>query len=315
MVTAANELPPVLELRPGDGVTEATANEAPVVGFNLGGSLPPLVCFRAWRKEVDRYRSLASALGPEQPIYAASPPRGAAPSDFPRTTDEWARGFMDALGPILAREPLLLCGWSYAGVVALHVGELLAADGRPPRLVNLIDTTMPVAKPRGDRRKLGRFHGFVVQVNRGLEIQEREARAEFFRSYAKAEASRILRRYPRKLRRRLRRWTGRPPELPGRRPGGPPPDPLKRAIRVGYLKARPAPSRLPVALYWTEPSQAKLGDASLGWSLRMLGEFRCHPIDGSHETLFDPEHVGRLAASLGEELRRASIHSTRGTLV
>lgn len=306
-------VPDVLELKPGDGLTEADANEAPVVGFNLSGSLAPLICFRAWRREVDKYRNLADALGPDQPIYAASPPRGAVKADFPRGAEEWAKLFMEALGPLLDREPLLLGGWSYAGVIALQIAESLAAQGRPPALVNLFDSTMPVAKPRGDRHKRGKFHKFIVEVNRGLEIPNPEAQNEFFRAYARGQAIKLHGRGRRQIQSLTRKLLGRHPALPlspPKKAGHGRSDLLKRAIRVSYLKSRPAPSTLPVALYWTEQSRAKLGDSSLGWCIRMLGDFRCHPIDGNHETLFDRENIDRFAASLGNELRQAARHSS-----
>lgn len=295
----------VLELMPGDGVSEEVANEAPVIGFNLSGTRPPLICFRAWRKEVDRYRSLAAALGPDQPIYAASPPRGDVVDDFPSDTEEWATGFTNALGPLLDRGPLILAGWSFSGVVALHIAETLAAKGHPPVLVILIDTIMPVAKPRGDRRKRGKLHNFIVQLNRSLEIPEPDVRRKFLFKYLKRTFKRILRSRVRNLRSLVRKVPGLATPPTRKAPIGERTDPLQRAIRVGYLKSRPESSTLPVVLYWTEQSKAKLGDSSLGWCLRMFGDFRCYPIDGDHTTLFDPENIERLAAALRDELSRA----------
>jgi hypothetical protein len=91
----------VLELRPGDGIHEATANRSPLVAFNVSGTRLPLVCVRTWRYDVDNYRNLARALGPDQPIYTASPPRGETEADFPRDTEAWAKHFSRILGPIL----------------------------------------------------------------------------------------------------------------------------------------------------------------------------------------------------------------------
>ena len=82
-------------------------------------------------------------------------------------------------------------------------------------------------------------------------------------------------------------------------------DPNMQAIRVGYLKSRPANSTLPVSLYWTEESQTKLGDSSLGWCMRALGEFHSYPIQGDHQSLFFPENIGPVANALSGELERA----------
>lgn len=301
----------VLELRPGDGIDEDTANRHPIVGFNLAGTRLPLVCLRTWRYDVDNYRHLAGALGPDQPIYTASPPVGETEADFPRDNEGWAQHFSRILGPLLDRENLILGGWSYAGVVALHMAEQLAARGRPPLLVNLFDAVMPVAKPRGDARKRTRFQKFVVTLNQGMEIADAAARREFFVDYAKAQLSGFAGRRLWDVRNVGRRVVGRPaqthPDLQRkRRKATMPVEPNMMAIRVSYLKARPGNSNLPVSLYWTEESQRKLGDASLGWCMRMLGEFHTYPVAGDHQSMFHPENIRGLANALAGELERAA---------
>jgi thioesterase domain-containing protein len=300
----------VLELRPGDGIDEDTANRSPLVAFNLSGTRLPLVCLRTWRYDVDNYRNIASALGPDQPIYTASPPMGKAELDFPRDTEAWAEHFSQVLGPILDRENLILGGWSYAGVIALYMADQLAAQGRPPLLVNLFDAIMPVAKPRGDSRKRTRFHKFVVRLNQGMEITDRESRRKFFVDHAKNYTIRITRRRFLNLGNAGRRLAGRElkadPDLVKKQLKATAPiDPNMQAIRVGFLKSRPANTSLPVALYWTEESQVKLGDSSLGWCMRALGEFHTYPIKGDHQTLFHPENIGPFADALTGELERA----------
>ena len=310
----AHSLPahPVLELRPGDGIDSDTANRAPLVGFNLSGKRLPLVCVRAWRLDVDNYRNIASALGPDQPIYTAGPPAGGkSEMDFPRDTPEWAEHFTRALGPILEWDNLILAGWSYSGVIALHMAEQLAARGKPPLLVNLFDSTMPVAKPRGDSRKRTGFHKFVIRINKGMEIQDPDVRRQFFENYAKDQFHKIIQRRRWELQTLGRRLLGREveshPDLTKKKLRAMQPiDPHKKAIRVSYLKPRPPNSTLPVTLYWTEESQAKLTDSSLGRSMRMQGQFRAYPISGDHHSLFLPENIGPLTDALSEELERTS---------
>ena len=301
----------ILELRPGDGIDEDTANGHPIVAFNLSGRRLPLVCVRTWRYDVDNYRNLAGVLGPDQPIYTASPPVGSSEADFPRDTEAWVRHFSGILGPILDRENLILGGWSYAGVVALDMAERLAARGRPPLLVNLFDAVMPVAKPRGDARKRTRLQKFVVMLNQGMEISDLAARREFFVDYAKTQTTRFGARSLwnlGNLGRRLLRHPAQPhPDLVRKRlKATAPVDPNMMAVRVSYLKARPANSTLPVALYWTSESQRKLGDSSLGWSMRMQGEFHTYPVAGDHQSMFHPEKIQPFANALLGELERAA---------
>jgi len=301
----------VLELRPGDGIDEDAANRHPIVAFNLGGTRLPLVCMRTWRHDVDNYRHLAAALGRDQPIYTASPPVGETEADFPRDNEGWAQHFSRILGPLLDRENLILGGWSYAGVVALHMAEQLALRGRPPLLVNLFDAVMPVAKPRGDARKRTRLQKFVVTLNQGMEIADPVARREFFVDYARVQLSGFAGRKLWDLRNAGRRAVGRPVQthpdvLRKRLKATMPVEPNMMAIRVSYLKARPGNSTLPVSLYWTEASQRKLGDASLGWCMRMLGEFHTYPVAGDHQTMFHPENIHSLVNALSGELERAA---------
>jgi thioesterase domain-containing protein len=301
----------VLELRPGDGIDEDAANRQPIVAFNLAGTRLPLVCMRTWRYDVDNYRNLAVALGPDQPIYTASPPVGTTEAEFPRDTEAWARHFSRILGPILDWENLILGGWSYAGVVALHMAEQLVARGRPPLLVNLFDAVMPVAKPRGDARKRTRFQKFVVTLNQGMEIADPVSRREFFVDYVKGQLNGFAGRRIWDLRNLGRQLVGRPaqthPDLVRKRlKATTPVDPNMMAVRVSYLKARPADTTLPVSLYWTGESQRKLGDASLGWSMRTLGEFHSYPVAGDHQSMFHPENIHSFASALRGELARAA---------
>ena len=307
----STDKPRILELEPGDEIDEATANRTPLVGFNLSGSRPPLILLRCWKHEVDQYRNLALHLGFDQPIVTASPPRVEPGVDLPLQTDAWVDCFTGLLGSHLDRDDLILGGWSYSGIVALAIGERLAVQGRPPKLINLIDSIMPVAKAVGDARKRGGFHKFVIQVNRGLELQDPETRKAFFKRYAEL----LLRRFM--LRRRedagvlKARLAGKlpAPQISSKRIGkqkNPPPiEPLKRAIRIRYLKHRPTLTGLPIALYWTEQSQRKLGDVSLGWSTRALGILHCSSIAGSHASIFDDENIEVLATAMKEELRLA----------
>lgn len=302
----------VLELHSGDGISTTEANQTPVIGFNLSGTLPPLICVQTWRDEVDNYRSLSAALGPDQPIYVASPPTARKKHDFPRRTEAWADFFEQALGPLLYQEELLLGGWSYGGVTALKIAERLDAEGRRPLLVNMFDTLMPIPKHRKNGPKRGKFQKLVARLHSGFQIQNPDDRKQYFRDQAKEQLRHRIVKSRGQLRSVGLRLKGEQPtiEIPEPEPSHEV-DFLKIAVGASYVKARLEKSTLPVSLYWTQQTKNRCNDASLGWSSRMFGEFYCHPVGGDHVSMFEKQHIGSLAKSLREDLARVTSRLAR----
>ena len=279
----------------------------PVVGFHLAGSLPPLLAVRTWSEEVENYRRLAEQLGPGQPIYTVSPPRGELASDFPTDTDAWADFCIRRFDSLLERQQVVLMGWSYAGVVALRIAERVAARGVDVRLVVLVDSTLPRKKPWGSSLKRGELHHFAVMAARWFEFDDASARGEFFRRYLR----KALKRWGKKLVRpfvargepkQADAETASSIENRGSRERRLPL--LMRAIRIAYLKHQARPTRLPVALFWTEESRQRAGDTSLGWSSVLQGDIEIVRVGGTHHTVFAKEHIGALATRLAGSLRR-----------
>jgi thioesterase domain-containing protein len=305
-------MPQIFEISMDGPIDPCEVAGVGVVGINLGGSLPPLFCVRTWSEELEGYRRLARHLGPEQPIYSVSPPAGSKRSDFPANTDQWADFFSARFGDLLERESIALIGWSYAGVVALRMADKLAERGVRVRLVNLIDSTLPLQKPRGDSRKRSEPHRLVVMLERLFQLDSRQARLLYARRYAGKLVKRTFKRVMRRLKALIR--ASRPPEIASEgaassirnRGGRERRMPLlMRAIRVAYLKHEVRPTALPVALYWCEASRRRLGDAGLGWTRCLLGDFASRQIEGTHHTLFEEPHVERLARLLSCALRNA----------
>jgi hypothetical protein len=144
-----------------------------------------------------------------------------------------------------------------------------------------------------------------------MEISDLKARRDFFVDYAKAQLTGFAGQRLWDLTNLGRRLVGRAaqthPDLVRKRlKATAPVDPNMMAVRVSYLKARPANTTLPVALYWTGESQQKLGDSSLGWSMRVQGEFHSYPVEGDHQSMFHPENIRSFADALSGELERAA---------
>lgn len=307
----------------GEPDRERTA-AADILVYNAGGSRPPLVTIRTWSKEGEHFRAIARALGPEQPIYSLAPPDFATLEEYPRTTDEW----VDLLMPMIRRLDFqgewLLGGWSFGGVMALELGERLAAEGQRVGLVLMIDTRKPKARPEtkpGAKvpvrlQKLGRqiveysaletrrerlaYLRLRLDPLRGLSKRRerrarRAARAEKKQRRSaerSAKAAKVREAPPEGL--IVTRWTGERMTF------------LQRTIHVAYLKYKSHPTSLPIALLRTRESTERSGDdPALGWWPLARGRFAVEEIEGTHWTIFDPAHIEQLAPRVERALRHA----------
>ena len=300
------------------------AASADVLVYNADGKRPPLVTIRTWSKEGEHFRALARALGPDQPIHSLAPPDFPNLEQYPQTTDEW----VDLLLPIVRRldveGPWLLGGWSFGGVLALELGERLAAEGDAVALVLMIDTRKPKSRPEtkpGVRmplrlRKLGRslveYSSYETRSER-LAYLRRQLDPTRIIEKRQARIARRKERSDRKTRRQAER-AAMTPAAPDARPEGlivtrwtgEKMTFLQRTIQVAYLKYQSHPTRLPVALLRTRESRERSGDdPALGWWPLVRGRFAVEEIDGDHWTIFDPAYVERLAPRVDRFLRQA----------
>lgn len=300
------------------------AAAADILVYNAGGSRPPLVTIRTWSKEGEHFRTLARVLGSDQPIYSLAPPDFASLEEYPRTTDEWVELLMPMVRRLDFQGEWLLGGWSFGGVMALELGERLAAEGQRVGLVLMIDTRKPKARPEtrpGAKmptrlRKLGRQ---IVEYSSLESRRERLAylrlRLDPFRGLEKRRDRRKRRaaRAAKKQRRTAARGaeaeagSAAPPEgLIVTRVTGERMTFLQRTIHVAYLKYRSHPTALPIALLRTRESRERSGDdPALGWWPLARGRFAVEEVEGTHWTLFDPESIEQLAPRIERALRHA----------
>ncbi len=292
MSAAESSARDLLEIEPSSPVDLDAADRFPAVGLHGAGSRIPLILVHTWAGEVRHLQQLALRLAEDQPLLAISPPRGEWPRDYPRTVEAWAEFCLPTLRRVRPRGPYLLGGWSFGGVVALAVAERLAAQGEEIRRVVLLDTELPKKHPRS-RRGLVRQSLHYLDETLGMPPGQRLA-------YARMRLARLGRRASRRveaLAAPLRR-------APTPSPGAEKP-PLQRAIWTAYLRFEPVATRLPVTLFWTRESHARVHDLALGWGPYLEGRFECRGVPGGHLTLFDPPHVEELGPALCATLEAA----------
>lgn len=100
------------------------------------GSGTPLFCVHPAGGDVLAYTSLAARLG--RPFFGLQTPAlGGGPSL--RTVTALAEHYVDAVSHVVPSGPLLLAGWSLGGNVVHEMGVQLAARGRPPALLAVLD--------------------------------------------------------------------------------------------------------------------------------------------------------------------------------
>jgi hypothetical protein len=88
---------------------------------------------------------------------------------------------------------------------------------------------------------------------------------------------------------------------------------LRRAVQVAYLKYEAHPTHLPLAIVRTQASCDRAGgDATMGWGYRARGALHSELVPGSHFTLFEPEHIGGVAAAVDRILRAAREERSAG---
>lgn len=300
------------------------AAAADVIVYNARGARPPLVAVRTWSKEGEHFRAVARALGPNQPIFSLAPPDFPTLEDYPRTTDEWVEQLLPLMRRLDLEGDRLLAGWSFGGVVALELAERLAAEGQRIGLVLMIDTRKPKSRPEtkpGVKMPV-RLRKLARQLLEYSELETRRERLDYLRSRLdpflaiekrRARRSRRAARSERKESRAAERkaqsalraappdglivtsWTGDRMTF------------LQRTIHVAYLKYKSHPTTLPIVLFRTQESMERSGDdPGLGWWPLPRGRFVVEAIGGTHWTIFEADHIERLAPRIDQALRVAT---------
>lgn len=119
--TAADDLAPVLTLRPGEpGVT-------PLITLPPAGGL-------GWC-----YAGLLRHLPPSVPVYALQADVGAEAEDAPTDLDALAQRYLDRIRPLVGEGGCHLLGWSLGGMAAHAVAERASRSGVPIGAVIMVD--------------------------------------------------------------------------------------------------------------------------------------------------------------------------------
>jgi thioesterase domain-containing protein len=248
-----------------------------------GGSGPVVVMTAAW-DDIFGYRALADAF-PDGVRVVALVESGDRDDTTLHRVGPLVEAFVDALDRSRDERSVdwsraVVLGWSVGGVVAHELGARLAADGRPPAAVALVDTYFP-----GEQRHLwsnrwwkyksmlrpGRFSGAAREV--------------------KVMAGRRVRRQADRLGRRLLAWAGS--ELP----------PVAERTSVAGIPTAALdhePSAVPVELVLYAVSTTNRERTEVPWR-RLVPGLRVVPVEGRHrgvDSIMGADRVGQIVDDL-----------------
>jgi thioesterase domain-containing protein len=268
------------------------------------GDEAPLVAVHTWHGETEKYHAVAEAL-PGRRIYSVLPPKPDV-DVLPRRVDDWVEHAIAVLDALPVDPPYRLVGWSFGGVIAVETARRLRERGTPVAFVGMIDTIRPNLRPLSTKEYVW-YH-----LGEACGIPDERLR---FRYLGVKTLQLLNRRFPvagglaKQVRDRI--WPDAAPEEQRRtsRDEGQR-DPLEVSIHVSYLNYRGRSVDFPVSLYATVPSCAEARGPALRWSGWLEAGFEFVMIPGDHHSLFEPEHVGAVAAALQHSLEMAETTAT-----
>jgi thioesterase domain-containing protein len=241
---------------------------------------PPIVLLQVWAVEKGGLGDLASALGPDREVHVLGLPSDNDP--VPVDTDGWVAWHRASLADLGLEPPYRLAGYSLGGIFAMELARALAADGVDAEPVIMIDTELPIPRPRGTRERV-RHHADRL---RRLPVGRWPA-------YVRGRVHVARRIAPKRIRLAARRTWAR---LRGRHT----PttytefygiDAVAKSARLAYLRYQPRRYDGRVALLTSDAWVSRaLGDPVLGWG-EFLPNVDTGHLTGDHWTLFEEPNL------------------------
>jgi thioesterase domain-containing protein len=261
-----------------------------LVGLQPGGTRPPLFLIHPLSGELQMYRQLVAALGPDQPVYGFQALGFAAEEEPLETVEAMAALYVDALLSFQPQGPYLLAGSSLGGLIAFEMARRLRSLQREVAFLGLLDAPDPARFPRlqddGDGDAEMTILQYVTQRNppvtlEGLRALDPEARLELILEQVRREGARPAALDMPELRRLVR---------------------IVRAHRRAVRAYEPQP--FDTSLFYVRAAEG-LGDDAV-WAGLALGGAEVREVPGSHMSMHFHPHTGELAACLRAGIEQAS---------
>ncbi|MFV8133049.1 amino acid adenylation domain-containing protein [Streptomyces syringium] len=278
--------------------THRAAPDEGVVRIQRGGEQPPLFLLHPIGGHVFCYRALATALGPDRPVYGLTAP-GLAEGDAPataRTVEELAARHLQALRRVRPTGPYHLAGWSFGGLLAFEMAARLRADGEQVATLALLDTAYPRPEaPQDDAELLEWFYEDLARAAGAAFDDDSRTALRALLATATDSGTRI---------KALAEQVAEDRLAPGLDA-----DRLARHYEVFRTGVRAAAAYRPPVLdgpvIFHQSATGAGQDAARQWAGRVRGTFDVHDTEADHYDLMRPPHITAVAATLTATLAPA----------
>ncbi|MGB3290169.1 MAG: condensation domain-containing protein, partial [Burkholderiaceae bacterium] len=289
-------------------------NWSPIVVMSDGRArddkAEPFICVHPIAGDVSVFLDLARAMPPQLPFWALQAPGLEEGQEPLATVQALAESNLQALAKRGKPAPRWIGGYSFGGLVAFEMARQLAAQGRMPERVVILDTPAPL--PRASILNADPDYAQAEWLLRMIDVRARfqgrptpldleellalPAERRFDLALARSHAAGLL-----------------PPAATAAW--------LRRAHHCSlvqydaYLAYQPAASScrdLPLALVRAaQPLASDLGEAenaqlalpAMGWQIYTDIDIAVQAIDGDHVSMLGSETAGKVARAIGEILR------------
>jgi amino acid adenylation domain-containing protein len=240
------------------------------------------------------YRKIAELLGKDQPFYAIQSQGLDGSKIEHKTVTDIARYYLTEMKKVQPYGPYIVGGFSFGGVCALEIAQLLRQQGDEVAMVAMFDTYNPAKAPKlisvADRIRHRLRERDALSINRILQFLARRTRgktADYLLRW-----NEYIHRF--KMNRNALALSGII-------------DNANLHIRMiherAFLSFQPRPFDGGIALFrpLTDLPGYKY-DKDLGWGSIAKGGVEVHAIPGTHDTIFSNENAPFLAKALGNVL-------------
>lgn len=254
---------------------------------NLGGTRTPLVLVHAWLGPVIRYRRLQPHIAANRPLIGIHV-HDEHPGE-PRLSSivAMAGRAVEQLQAVRPHGPYIVGGHSTGGFIAYEMAVQLRSQGESVPSVVLFDAPVPQ----------GRLHFVIGQLAWNLpDMRDRPVQALIQHT----------RRFIVNRTRNRRVVFGRRGRTPSSQRRAE--DTIVSFNRANYgavRSYRPLPSAADLIVLSTDQGRRRSrGHAHLGWNEVTSGSIASHPVEGTHDEMFEPERVADVGRLLEVELLR-----------
>ena len=124
-----------------------------LVAIQPEGAKPPFFCVHGVGGNVVGFRDLARHLGPDQPFYALQPQGLDGKRECLTSISEMAERYIREIKRVQSQGPYRIGGYSFGGLVAYEMAQMLEAQGEEVALLGLFDTYPGKMQSRGSQLK------------------------------------------------------------------------------------------------------------------------------------------------------------------